>query len=131
MFLRSPRSAHGILTTSSAGLQLSPPTVLFWVYLVITHIIHFLPSVSHVLLMYMFFCALLSHLLVFLLSQNISLQSCSDYHTPPLSQPLASTLLAGTTLLKTYHRPCSSLYKLLLGQSAFFCGFFYLEYGTP
>jgi len=30
MFLLSPRSACGILTISSAGLQLSPPIVFFW-----------------------------------------------------------------------------------------------------
>jgi hypothetical protein len=36
--------------------------------------------------------------------------STVDYISPsPL--PMASTLLAGTTLLKTYHRPHYSLYK--------------------
>ena len=78
MFLQSPRSAHGVLTMSNAGLQLSPPIVLFSVFLVIIHIMHFMPFVSHALLMYMLSCVLLSHLLEFLLSRNVSLQSCSD-----------------------------------------------------
>jgi hypothetical protein len=131
MVLLSPHSARGILTMSSAGLQLSPSIILFWVYLLIIHIMHILPFVSHTFLVYIFPCVFLSHLLEFLLSRNVSLQSCSDYHTPPPSQPLVSTLLAGTTLLKTYHRPHPSLYKLLSGQTAFFCGFFFLDDGTP
>jgi len=79
----------------------------------------------------MFSYVLLSHLIQFLLTGNVSLQSCTDYHTPSPSQTLATTPLAGTTLLKTYHCHSSSLYKLLLGQTAFFFGFFSLEGYTP
>jgi hypothetical protein len=88
-----------------------PPLFCFgFIYLLCIYCTFF-PFLFHTLIMYMFSCVLLSHLLEFLLSRNVSLQSCSNYHTPPSCQPLVSTLLAGTTLMKTYHRPQPSLYK--------------------
>lgn len=80
--------------------------------------------------MYTFYCVLLSHLLEFLLSPNVSVQSCTDYHTPP-SQPLASTLLADTKLLKliTAQPFCiQTPYGLVWAGSLF--GFFSFEDGT-
>jgi hypothetical protein len=56
-------------------------------------------------------------LLEFLLSWNISLQSCTDY---PPSQPLASTLLADTTLLRLFTTHTLLYINSILGQRAFF-----------
>ena len=46
------------------------------------------------------------------------------------SQPLPPTLMAGTTLLRTYHCPHSSLYQLLSSTAIFLFGFLILEDGT-
>ena len=107
LFLVSPRSARVNFTMSSAGVQPSTPPPLFcfgFIYVLCIYCTFF-PLLSHTLLMYIFSCVLLSHLLEFLLSRNVCLQSCSDYHTSPPSRPLVSSLLAGTRLLKTYRRP--------------------------
>jgi len=74
--------------------------------------------------------ALLPHVLKFLHTQNVSIQSFTDYYTIPLSQSLASILLASTTLLRTIHRPHSSLHKLRICTVGFLFGFLLLKDGT-
>ena len=52
-------------------------------------------------------------------SRRECLQSCTDHHIPSPSQLCVSSLLAGTTLLRTYHHPHPSLHKLHMGTAGF------------
>ena len=63
------------------------------------------------------------------LTKRLSSKLCWLPHSPP-SQPLASTLLAGSMLLRTYHCPHSSVYKLCIGTTDFLFGFLTLEKGN-
>jgi len=117
LFLVSPRSARGIFTMSSSGIRRPSLFFCFGFIYVLCIYCTFFPLLSHTLLMCMFSCIFLTHLLEFLLPRNVFLQSCSDYHTPPPSQPLVSTLLAGTKLLKTYRRPILYINSVWLGLS--------------
>jgi hypothetical protein len=126
----SPGSAHGIFTMEWHWAMAFPPAIfLFWIYLLINHTLHFLfflfLSLGHV-------DALLG--LASTPVRNSSLTECLSPklhwlpHSPP-SQPIASTILAGTMLLGTYHCPHSALYKLCIGTASFFFGFLTLEEG--
>jgi hypothetical protein len=70
------------------------------------------------------------HVSEFLPMWNVSLQSYTDYRTHPTSQPLPPTLMADTTLLRTYHCPHSSLYKLCSSTAICLFRFLTLEDGT-
>lgn len=101
-----------ILPYISPRLRFFPrPIVLFWIYLFNKHIFPCLSfPFAHSANVDALLC-LTTESLGHLPTLNVSLQNCTDYNTPA-PQPLASTLLAGTTLLGTYYRPYSSLYNL-------------------
>ena len=73
----SPLSAHDIFTTEWRWNMTSPSSIfLFWIYLFIYHILHFISFfLPPTLLMWMFSCLSLSHLLEFCPSLTVSLQS--------------------------------------------------------
>jgi len=111
------------------GYDYPPIIVLFWIYLFINHTLYFL----------FFFFLSLGHVdvLLFLtttpvrnsfLTERLPSKLCWLPHSAP-SQPLASTLLAGSMLLRTYHCPHSAVYKLCIGTICFLFGFLTVEEG--
>ena len=129
-----PNATHPHGFTKSSGGRRLPHLLLFcfaFIYLLIIYSFFSFFFLSRNLLTQMFLCVSRPHMLEFLLSQNVSVQCCAEYHTPPPpSKPLASALLTGTTLLRTYHHPHSSLYKLRIGRAGFLFGLLTLEDGT-
>jgi hypothetical protein len=84
---------------------------------------------STTLLILIFSCVSLPHLLELFLSRIVSLQSCTDHHNP-LPPATCINPIAGTTLLTTYQVPHSSLFKLRIGTAVFLFRFLSLEDGT-
>jgi hypothetical protein len=74
-------------------------------FLLISYLFYFPFSFSNFVHIYIFLCLCVPHLVEVSLSGNFLLQSSTDDYTSPFLLPLASTTLAGTTLLRTYHRP--------------------------
>jgi hypothetical protein len=114
-----------------SAMAFPPVIVLFWFYLFINHILHFL----------FFFFLSLGHVVVLLglattpvrnlsLMEHLSSKLHSIPRSPPSLPTLASTLLAGTTLLRTYNCPHSALYELCIGTAGFLFGFLTIEEGT-
>ena len=115
----------------SLGYDFYPsPVVLFWIYVFTNHLFHF------VSFLFSNFACL--DILLFLTTAPVGISSIMEHpssklcwlYTPPPSQLLGSTLLAGTTLLRSYFHPCSSLYKLHIGTAGFLFEFMTLEDGT-
>jgi hypothetical protein len=78
----SPHYASAICKTQQCwATMLFPPIVLLWIYL-ITYCTFF-PFLSPTWLMQTLSCASSPHVSEFLPTQNASLQSCTDYYTPP------------------------------------------------
>lgn len=94
--------------TITLGCDFPPSIVLFWIYVFCTPILYFSSfSFSH--LAHVEVLLGLTAAPVRIPSHTESVPSNLHRHTPPTSQPLASTILPGTTLLRTYHRPHSFL----------------------
>jgi hypothetical protein len=77
----------------------------------------------------MFSCVLLLHRLEFFPPETSFLKAALTT-TPPLSHPLPSTLLAGTTLVRIYHRPHISQYNPRARATEFLFRFLTLEDAT-
>jgi hypothetical protein len=73
----------------------------------------------------MFSSVLLPHRLEFFPPETSFLTAALT--TLPLSHPPPPTVLAGTTLVRIYHRPHSSLYKLRARATGFFFFFWILD----
>jgi hypothetical protein len=123
----SPVAAHGIFTTEWHWIMTSLSPIFCFGFIYLSHFalyfLFYLPNFAHVDVL---LCLAAAPVRVLSLTYRLS-QSCTDYHTSTPSQLLASTLLAGTTLLRTDNRPYSSLYKLLIGTTGFLVGFLTLE----
>ena len=124
MSLVSPGPARDICTIRSAELRFfPPPTVLIFVYInLLIKYCTFSCSPSTAWLMWMFSCALLQHRLQFILFRNVFPQSSTVDYTSSSPHSLASTLLAGTTLLTTYHCPHYSLHRFRATANGFLFG---------
>jgi hypothetical protein len=70
------------------------------------------------LLMWVFSCVSLSHLLEFILSQNVSLQGCTDFHTLLPTEHLRQSYWLTPHYIE-FSLPYSSLYKLCIGTTGF------------
>ena len=114
LLTRNSMTAH---CRNDTELRLFPSRLVF--LLLINYLFYFPFSFSHFV-----------HISIFLSrSQNLLLQSSTDeYTSPSLLQP-ASTLLAGITLLRTYHRPHVPYINCIPDLPSFF-GFLTLEDGT-
>jgi len=112
------------LPCSSAGLRLVTHLIVLFgsIYLLIIHCTLFPFSFSHFVQADVFLCLATTPVRISFLTERLSSKLHLLPHSPP-SQIRASTLLAGTTLLRTYHRPHSSLYKICIGTAGFLFGF--------
>jgi hypothetical protein len=94
-----------------------PPSSCFvCIYLFINHILHFF--------LFAFSEFVYVDMRIYSLTERFSSTQQWPLHCPLPNHSLASTLLAGTTHLRTYNRPHSSLYKLLPGRAEFIFGIF-------
>ena len=103
--------------------------VLFWIYLSIKHIFHFVSCPFSRFACVDVLCHTTTPVGICSLMEHVSSKLHWLLHPPP-SQPHVPTLLAGTTLLRSYHHPCSSLLMFHIGTAGFLFGFWTFEDGT-
>jgi hypothetical protein len=119
-----------LLPWSSVGLRLSP--ILYFTFrficLLIMYYTFFPFYFSHFAHVNILVCLFITPLRISSLTECLS--SKLHYHGPNPPPHFPTTLLAGTTLLRTFHRPHFSLYKHRIGTAGFLFGFLKLEAGT-
>jgi len=122
-----------LLPWSSVGLRIS--RLLYFnfrfIYLLIMYYTFFPFAFSHFYHVDVLACLFITTVRISSLTECLS--SKLYYHSPthtPSPQLIASTLLAGKTLLRTFHRPNFSLHKHRIGTAGFLFGLLNLEAGT-
>jgi len=127
----SPRPVLASFITEGHGITTSLPSYFLFYLLTYSLIFYFtfLPSsFPHFTHVSIFLYLHLLHLVITSLFRNVLLQSSTDDYNS--THPPASNILTGITLLKTYHRTHSSLYKPRTKVTGFLVLFLILEDGA-
>jgi hypothetical protein len=98
-----------------------PPSVVFWIIYLLIKYCTFLPlpfPSSDFAHLNVLLCITITPIRISFIMEHLYPKLQWLPHSPP-SQPLGSTLLAGTTLLRNFHCPHFTLYKLLIGTAGF------------